>query len=124
MKRVWLIIVVGLLCSSEFLAPHAAAQDQASIDPAIEKSRKIEAYIAPYLLGTFPVDKYLSIGGNGFTNETFRGTNIKGSGGAGLKAGVYPGARGGGWDWKANFSATAENSRLLTGRFRAQMQIY
>lgn len=37
----------------------------------------------------------MSNGGNGFANETFRGTNIKGSAGAGLKAGVYPGATGG-----------------------------
>src|SRR5512141_541581 len=95
MKTVWLITVVGLLCTSEFLVPHAAAQDQASIDPSIEKPRKTEAYFAPYLLGTFPVDKNLSLGGNGFANETFRGTNIKGSAGGGIKAGVYPGATGG-----------------------------
>ena len=95
MKTVWLIIIASLLCSNEFLAPHAAAQDPDSIDSTNEKPRMTEAYIAPYLLGTFPIDKNLSIGGNGFANETFRGTNIKSSGGAGIKAGVYPGATGG-----------------------------
>lgn len=96
MKTVWLMVVAGLLCSNQFLGSRAAAaQDPTSIDHAIENPRKTEAYMAPYLLGTFPVDKNLSIGGNGFANETFRGTNIKSSGGAGIKAGVYPGATGG-----------------------------
>ncbi len=49
MKTVWLVIVVGLLCSSEFIETQSAtAQDQTSIDPTIEKTRKTEAYIAPY----------------------------------------------------------------------------
>ena len=96
MKSIWLLIVMVLLSSVGFIRPHpAAAQDQTSTDPTIEKTRKTEAYIAPYLLGTFPVDKNLSIGGNGFANETFRGTNIKSSAGGGVKAGVYPGATGG-----------------------------
>lgn len=96
MKKVWLLIVMGLMCSSEFLGPQVvAAQEPPSADISIKEPRKTEAYFAPYLLGTFPIDKNLSIGGNGFSNETFRGTNIQGSGGAGLKAGVYPGAMGG-----------------------------
>ena len=96
MKKVWLLIVMGLMCSSEFLGPQVvAAQEPPSADIPTKEPRKTEAYFAPYLLGTFPIDKNLSIGGNGFSNETFRGTNIQGSGGAGLKAGVYPGAMGG-----------------------------
>ena len=91
MKKVWLLIVMGLMCSSEFLGPQVvAAQEPPSADIPTKEPRKTEAYFAPYLLGTFPIDKNLSIGGNGFSNETFRGTNIQGSGGAGLKAGVYP----------------------------------
>ncbi len=57
--------------------------------------RKTEAYIAPYLLGTLPVDRNLSVGGNGVGNTPFSGTNIQGSAGGGLKAGVYPGVMGG-----------------------------
>ena len=96
MNSVWLLIVMVLVSSGAFIRPQAAtAQDQISTDPSIEKQRKTEAYFAPYLLGTFPVDKTMSLGGNGFANETFRGTNIKGSGGAGLKAGAYPSATGG-----------------------------
>ncbi len=66
----------------------AAAEEQVSTDPAAKQPRKTEAYFAPYLLGTFPVDKDISIGGNGFASETFRGTNMKGSTGDGSKAGA------------------------------------
>ena len=69
MKTVWLIIIASLLCSNEFLAPQAAAQDQTSTDPTTEKKRKTEAYLAPYLLGTFPVDKNLSIGATGLRTK-------------------------------------------------------
>lgn len=96
MKRFLILIVMCLVWSSEFLGPQvAAAQEPPSTDIPATAPRKTEAYLAPYLLGTFPIDKNLSIGDNGFVNETFRGTNIKSSGGAGLKAGVYPGAMGG-----------------------------
>jgi opacity protein-like surface antigen len=56
---------------------------------------KTEAYIAPYLLWTLPVDRDLTVGGNGVATETFRGTNIKSSFGLGLKGGVYPASTGG-----------------------------
>ena len=65
--------------------------------------------MAPFLLGTFPVDKNLSIGGNGFANETFRGTNIKSSGELESRQVSILALRVGCWGWKVNFSATAEN---------------
>lgn len=78
------------------LSSTGQAQDELSAQKLeMKDARKTEAYLAPYILGTFPIDKNLSIGGNGFVNETFRGTNIKGSGGGGIKAGVYPGMTGG-----------------------------
>ncbi len=117
MKTVWPVIVVGLLCSSEFLDSHAAAQDQVSSEPSIEQARKTEAYIAPYLLGTFPVDKNLSIGGHGFSNETFRGTNIKSSGGGGIKAGVYPGATAGVLGLEGEFFGHGAKLKTPAGAF-------
>lgn len=71
------------------------AQDVPAQDAEVKNARKTEAYIAPYLLGTFPIDRNLSVGGSGLGNALFSGTNIQGSAGAGLKAGVYPGAMGG-----------------------------
>lgn len=125
MKNVRLLIVMVLLSSGGFIRPQAAAaQDPISTDPTIEKTRKTEAYVAPYLIGTFPVDKNLSIGGNGFANETFRGTNIKGSGGEGESRRASIRAQWERcWGWKTNFSATVERSRLQGERFQAQMQI-
>jgi opacity protein-like surface antigen len=71
------------------------AEDTPQSEPPQQASRKTEAYIAPYVLWTFPVDKDLTVGGSGVPTETFSGTNIKSSFGLGLKGGVYPSTTGG-----------------------------
>ena len=87
------VLCAGLALVGELgLSLPGQAQDVPAQESEVKGVRRTEAYLAPYLLGTFPVDRNLSIGGNGFVNETFRGTNIKSSGGGGIKAGVYPGA--------------------------------
>jgi hypothetical protein len=41
MKKVWLLIVMGLMCSSEFLGPQVvAAQEPPSADISIKEPRK------------------------------------------------------------------------------------
>ncbi|MBS0169768.1 MAG: outer membrane beta-barrel protein [Nitrospira sp.] len=94
----WLRVVLcaGLALAGELtLSLDGRAEDALTQESEVKGPRKTEAYFAPYLLGTFPIDRNLSIDGDGVANETFRGTNIRSSGGAGLKAGVYPGSMGG-----------------------------
>ncbi|MBL8044298.1 MAG: outer membrane beta-barrel protein [Nitrospira sp.] len=96
MRVLRVLFCVGLAIAGDMGGvSNVQAQDVSAQESEVKSARKTEAYFAPYLLGTFPIDNNLSIGGNGGANETFRGTNIRGSGGAGLKAGVYPGAMGG-----------------------------
>ncbi len=96
MRVLRVVCCVGLAIAGDLgLLSTVQVQDVLAQESEVKSARKTEAYFAPYLLGTLPIDKNLSIGGNGFASETFRGTNIQGSGGAGLKAGVYPGAMGG-----------------------------
>lgn len=96
MRLLRVVLCAGLVMVSQLgLSSTGQAQDVPVQESEVKGARKTQAYLAPYLLGTFPIDKNLSIGGSGFVNETFRGTNIKSSGGGGIKAGVYPGMMGG-----------------------------
>lgn len=96
MRLLRVVLCAGfVLVGNLGLFSNGQAQDEPVQESQVSSPRKTEAYIAPYLLGTFPVDKSLSLGGNGVGNTPFLGTNIQGSAGGGLKAGVYPGAMGG-----------------------------
>ncbi|HEY7533449.1 MAG TPA: hypothetical protein VH681_11815, partial [Nitrospiraceae bacterium] len=57
--------------------------------PAADK-RKTEFYGALSILGTMPINENLDVGGT-----TINNTNVKGSVGAGIKAGIFPNFAGG-----------------------------
>jgi opacity protein-like surface antigen len=91
--RVFLLLVLagtmtGLIV---FDGPVVFAEKQTDHATPSPESRKTEIYLSPYVVGTMPIDDDLSQGGNGFATQTFRGTNIKSSIGAGIKAGAFPG---------------------------------
>ena len=90
------LLVIGILSGLIIFSGRAASAEEQTdnVTPSAE-SRKTEIYLSPYVLGTMPIDKDLSQGGNGFTTQTYRGANISSSIGAGVKAGAYPGSTGG-----------------------------
>jgi opacity protein-like surface antigen len=96
MRRVSMVLFLCLASGVLLLdRPMVLAEEQPSGQTPQAEPRKTEIYISPYLLGTMPVDKNLSEGGNGFPTQTYEGTNIKSSIGGGIKAGAYPGFTGG-----------------------------
>ncbi len=95
MQVLRVVLCAGVLLGNLGWLSNGQAQDMPVQESEVKLAKKTEAYMAPYLLGTLPVDRNLSVGGNGIGGTPFSGTNIQGSGGAGLKAGVYPGAMGG-----------------------------
>jgi opacity protein-like surface antigen len=96
MHLVSLVLFIGTMSGLILLYhPVAWADEQVNALNSHTESRKTEIYLSPYILGTIPVDKNLSEGGNGFLAQTYRGTNIRSSIGGGIKAGAYPGFAGG-----------------------------
>ena len=96
MRAFGAIVFVGMIGGGVvFDRPAVWADEVANAQASHTEKRKTEIYISPYLLETMPVDKNLSEDGNGFATQTYRGTNIKGSVGGGIKAGAYPGFSGG-----------------------------
>jgi opacity protein-like surface antigen len=96
MRTGLMIVFLGMTSSLILLdRPVVWAEEQATALNSHTEPRKTEIYISPYVLGTIPVDQNLSEGGNGFPDQTYRGTNIKSSIGGGIKAGAYPGFAGG-----------------------------
>lgn len=73
MRMVSLIRLL-LLCTMGGLMvldnPMALAEDQSEVGTAHSQARKTKIYLSPYVLGTMPIDKDLSEGGNGFATQT------------------------------------------------------
>jgi opacity protein-like surface antigen len=92
MHLVSLVLFLGTMSGLTLVdRPVAWAEEQTDASNPHRESRKTEIYISPYVLGTIPVDKNLSESGNGFPTQTYQGTNINSSIGAGVKAGAFPG---------------------------------
>lgn len=67
------------------------AQEAPRVEPqTTSEKRKTEGYISLSILGTIPKNESLNVGGASFSN-----TDVKGSVGAGLKAGIFPSFGGG-----------------------------
>lgn len=67
------------------------AQEAPRVEPqTTSEKRKTEGYISLSILGTIPKNESLNVGGASFSD-----TDVKGSVGAGLKAGVFPSFGGG-----------------------------
>lgn len=100
-----------------FDRPAAWADEAPSTQTSNTEKRKTEIYLSPYLLGTMPVDKDLSEGGNGFPTQTYRGTNIKSSVGGGIKAGAFPSSTGGVIGLEVEFFGHGGKTKTPDGAF-------
>jgi opacity protein-like surface antigen len=88
-----LIMAVVVMLSGGLLdamAQEIPAGESSSDQAPVSEKRKTEFYGALSILGTMPTDKNLTVGGTTIFN-----TNVKGSVGAGLKAGIFPKFAGG-----------------------------
>jgi opacity protein-like surface antigen len=80
-----------LFCAAVCLGSHSVWAQEGPVDVPIPSSvaepeqRKTELYGALFILGTMPENKNLEVGNTQILNN-----NVKGSIGAGLKAGAYP----------------------------------
>ena len=75
--------VVGGLLNA--MAQELPAGESSSSQVPVSEKRKTEGYISLSILGTIPKNESLNVGGASFSN-----TDVKGSVGAGLKAGIFP----------------------------------
>src|SRR5437870_7715357 len=80
-------VVGGLL---DAIAQEVLAGESSSGQVSVSQKRKTEFYCAFSILGTIPKDGDLTVIGT-----TIFDTNVKGSAGAGLKAGIFPKFAGG-----------------------------
>jgi len=88
-----LIMTIVVMLSGGLLdamAQEVPAGESSSGQAPVSEKRKTEFYGAFSILGTIPKDENLTVGGT-----TIFDTNVKGSVGAGLKAGIFPKFAGG-----------------------------
>lgn len=88
-----LIMTVVIMLSGGLLdamAQDIPAEESSSGQAPVSEKRKTEFYGALSILGTMPTNKNFTVGGT-----TIFDTNIEGSAGAGLKAGIFPKFTGG-----------------------------
>jgi opacity protein-like surface antigen len=72
------------------MAQEVPAGESSSGQAPVSEKRKTEGYVSLSILGTIPKNESLNVGGASFAN-----TDVKGSAGAGLKAGIFPSFGGG-----------------------------